>query len=144
MIVDLRGKRSRIRSIPIAAWTKMSVDAWRSAAGLSEGRVFRAVDKADKISGEGLTAQAIYEIVHSYGAVIGGNLAPHDLRRTFARLAHKGRAALDQIQLSLGHASLTTTERYLGVRLDLQDAPCDHLGVRLCCDERLLQSAASQ
>jgi hypothetical protein len=31
--------------------------------------------------------------------------APHDLRRTFAKLAHKGRAGLEQIQLNLGHAS---------------------------------------
>jgi integrase len=57
-------------------------------------------------------------------------LAPHDLRRTFAKLAHKGRAPLEQIQLSLGHASIQTTERYLGVRQDLQDAPCDYLGIR--------------
>ena len=58
-------------------------------------------------------------------------LAPHDLRTTFAKLAHKGRAALEQIQLSLGHASIQTTERYLGVQQDLTDAPCDHLGLRL-------------
>jgi len=36
--------------------------------------------------------------------------APHDLRRTFAKLAHKGRAALEQIQLSLGHATILTTK----------------------------------
>lgn len=29
-------------------------------------------------------------------------VAPHDLRRTFAKLAHKGGAAIDQVQLSLG------------------------------------------
>ena len=62
---------------------------------------------------------------------MGGSLAPHDVRRTFAKLAHKGRAALEQIQLSLGHASIVTTERYLGVRQDLHDAPCDRLGIRL-------------
>ena len=55
------------------------------------------------------------------------NVAPHDLRRTYAKLAHKGGAKLDQIQLSLGHASLTTTERYLGVHQDLHDTPCDYL-----------------
>ena len=67
-----------------------------------------------------------------YGRQRGmSNLAPHDLRRTFAKLAHRGHAALEQIQLSLGHASVTTTERYLGVRQDLTDAPCDHLGLRL-------------
>jgi hypothetical protein len=29
----------------------------------------------------------------------------------------------------LGHASIVTTELYLGIRQDLRDAPCDHLGV---------------
>jgi integrase len=45
------------------------------------------------------------------------DVAPHDLRRTYAKLAHKGGARLDQIQLSLGHASLTTTERYYAQRI---------------------------
>lgn len=61
---------------------------------------------------------------------MGVAIAPHDLRRTFAKLAHQGRAALEQIQISLGHASIQTTERYLGVEQDLLDAPCDHLGIR--------------
>jgi len=79
-----------------------------------------------------MTARSVFEIVHCAGTRIGvPNLAPHDLRRTFAKLAHKGKAALEQIQLSLGHASVTTTERYLGVRQDLTDAPCDHLGLTI-------------
>jgi integrase len=57
-------------------------------------------------------------------------LGPHDLRRTFGKLAHKGGSPLEQIQLSFGHASLTTTERYLGVRMDFADAPCDRLGLK--------------
>jgi site-specific recombinase XerD len=36
---------------------------------------------------------------------------------------------LEQIQLSLGHASVVTTEIYLGVKQNLHDAPCDHLGL---------------
>lgn len=58
-------------------------------------------------------------------------MRPHDLRRTFAKLAHKGGASIDQIQLSLGHSSVQTTERYLGVDQDLTTAPCDVLGLRL-------------
>ncbi len=58
-------------------------------------------------------------------------IAPHDLWRMFAKLAHKGHAALEQIQISLGHASIQTTERYLGIEQDLTDAPCDHLGLRV-------------
>ena len=38
----------------------------------------------------------------------------------------RGGAALEQIQLCLGHASLITTQLYLGLHLDLKDAPCDH------------------
>jgi site-specific recombinase XerD len=45
------------------------------------------------------------------------------------RLAHKGKALIEQIQIALGHDSIQTTERYLGVRQDLTDAPCDHLGI---------------
>ena len=51
-------------------------------------------------------------------------MAAHDCRRTFAKLALKGGARLEQIQLSLGHQSIQTTQRYPGVELDLQDAPC--------------------
>jgi integrase len=58
-------------------------------------------------------------------------VAPHDLRRTFAKLAHKGGAAIDQIQLSLWHESIQTAEEYLEVEQGLTDAPCDHLGLRL-------------
>ena len=68
-------------------------------------------------------------MVRDYGQKIGVTIGPHDLRRTFGKLAHKGNAALEQIQLSLGHASVVTTERYLGVRQNLHDAPCDYLGL---------------
>jgi integrase len=78
-----------------------------------------------------MSAQSIYEVVAAYGDELGATLAPHDVRRTFAKLAHKGRAPLEQIQIVLGHASIQTTERYLGVEQDLTDAPCDHLGIRV-------------
>ena len=81
---------------------------------------------------ERMTVQAIYNVVSEYAHTLGrGEIAPHDLRRTFAKLAHKGGSALDQIQLSLGHGSIQTTERYLGVEQDLTHPPCDHLGLRL-------------
>ncbi len=51
------------------------------------------------------------------------------LPRGFAGLALKGGARLEQIQLSLRHASIHTTERHL-VEQDLTDAPCDRLGLQ--------------
>jgi len=112
------------------SWTKAAIDGWTSAAGINSGLIFRATNKGGRVPGESMTTQSIFEVVKLYGAKIGvPDLAPHDLRRTFAKLAHKGRAALEQIQLSLGHASITTAQHYLGVRQDLVDAPCDHLGL---------------
>jgi hypothetical protein len=66
-------------------------------------------------------------------ASMRGRLTP-SWRAASARsavLALKGGARLEQIQLSLGHASIRTTERYLGVEQDLTDAPCARLGLRL-------------
>ncbi len=131
VIVDLVGKRSKVRSVPMPAWTKAAIDAWVDEAGLLEGTIFRPVNKGGRIEGDSMTPQAIRDAVVTYGKELGFDIAPHDLRRTFAKLAHKGGAGLDQIQLSLGHASIQTTERYLGVEQDLTDAPCDHLGLQL-------------
>lgn len=130
-IVDLAGKGNRIRTVPMPSWAKAAVDEWLAVAGFSAGLVLGAVNKGDRITGQGMSAQSIYEVVEAYGRKLAVSLAPHDVRRTFAKLAHKGRAPLEQIQITLGHASIQTTERYLGVEQDLSDAPCDHLGIRL-------------
>jgi len=57
------------------------------------------------------------------------NLAPHDLRRTCARLCHLAGGELDQIQFLLGHVSIQTTERYLGCKQKLRIAVDDRLGI---------------
>jgi site-specific recombinase XerD len=132
VLVDLIGKRDKIRSIPMPNWAKAAIDEWSRASGVAEGLAFRAVNKGDRVTGDGITPQAIYNIIVRYaGELKKAGVAPHDLRRTFAKLAHKGGAAIDQIQLSLGHESIQSTEEYLGVEQDLTDAPCDHLGLRL-------------
>jgi site-specific recombinase XerD len=132
VLVDLIGKRDKVRSVPMPNWTKAAIDAWSNSAVIREGLVFRAVNKGHRVVGDGITPQAIRNIVAEYAEKLKhAGVAPHDLRRTFAKLAYKGGAALDQIQLSLGHESIQTTEDYLGVEQDLTDAPCDHLGLRL-------------
>ena len=131
VIVDLIGKGNRVRTVPVPAWTKAAIDTWAKSAAIDAGRVFRSIHKGGFLTGETLTPQAVRDVVVEQGRTLGVDVAAHDLRRTFAKLAYKGGSGLEQIQLSLGHASLKTTERYLGVEQSLTDAPCDHLGLRL-------------
>jgi integrase len=121
------GKRNRKRTVPMPAWAKNAIDAWAERAAINQGRVFRSLNKGGRITGDSMTDQAVADVVKTYAPK---GIASHDLRRTFAKLAHKGSAGLEQIQLSLGHSSIQTTERYLGVQQNLTDAPCDHLGLK--------------
>lgn len=131
-IVDIVGKRDKMRTVRMPSWAKACVDSWKTVAHLEEGFVFRRVNKGDNLMGESITPQAIRDIVAGYALKLENQgIAPHDLRRTFAKLAHKGGSSIDQIQLSLGHDSIQTTEKYLGVEQDLTDAPCDHLGLKI-------------
>lgn len=127
VIVDLVGKGNRVRSVPIPSWVKAAIDAWALASVFTTGRVFRPVHKGGFINGDSMTPQAVHDLVKKYAGACGFGLAAHDLRRTFAKLSHKGGSTIDQIQLSLGHASIKTTERYLGIEQSLTDAPCDHI-----------------
>lgn len=123
VILNLVGKHNRTRTVPVAGWIKAAVDRWLDTAGLDDGYVFRRFRRGDHIQDEGMTPQAVWDIVQEYAPV--EKLAPHDLRRTFAKLADKAGADLVQIQKSLGHASVKTTERYVGADLDLRQAPSD-------------------
>jgi site-specific recombinase XerD len=129
VIGDLLGKGGRVRTVAMPPWAKVVLDRWVAAADLTSGRLLRSVLKNDRIVGDGIGPEAIAKIVRGYGVDLKVEISPHDLRRSYAKLAHRGRSPLEQIQLSLGHASIQTTERYLGVRQDLADAPCDHLGL---------------
>jgi integrase len=126
-IIYLIGKGKRVRTVPMPSWTKQAIDEWTTVAEIETGNIFRPMNKGDNITGASLTPKAIRDVVALYAP----GLAPHDLRRTYAKLAHKGGAALDQIQITLGHASIATTERYLGVDLDLTNAPGDHISLKL-------------
>ena len=62
------------------------------------------------------------------------NLAPHDLRRTCARLCRDCSSELEQIRFLLGHASIQTTERYIGSKQKLQDAVNDRFEISVASD----------
>ncbi len=119
VIVDLVGKHRRVRSVPMPNWTRAAIEAWTERAGIVDGHVFRSLRKGDGAAlGVGMSSQAIADVVSAYAEPLGIDVAPHDCRRRFAKLALKGGAWLEQIQLSPGHASIRTTERCLRGRAD--------------------------
>ena len=130
MIADLIGKGKHIRTVPVPAWAKRAVDEWMTGAGINGGTIFRRVSRLGKVWGDSITPKAIWHVVKAAAKRTGiKDLAPHDLRRTCARLCHLAGGELEQIQFLLGHASIETTERYLGCKQKLSQAVNDNLGL---------------
>ena len=129
-IVDLIGKASHIRTIPVPDWVKNLVDDWLHSAGISNGRMFRRVTRAGTV-GKRVERESGLHVVRQYARKAGiDKLAPHDLRRTCARLCHQAGGELDQIQFLLGHVSVQTTERYLGCKQRIRNAVNDRIGIQ--------------
>jgi hypothetical protein len=42
LIVDIRGKHGRVRSVPMPSWAKAAIDEWVAAAEISTGFVLGA------------------------------------------------------------------------------------------------------
>jgi integrase len=130
VIIDLRGKGGRIRTVAVPIWVKQGIDAWISAAKIEKGRLLRRLSKSGKIVGEELGDWAIWSVVEQSSKQIGiEHFGAHDLRRTCAKLCRKNGGDLEQIKFLLGHSSIQTTERYLGSEQELAVAVNDNLGL---------------
>jgi len=130
VIADLMGKAGHMRTVPIPAWVKAAIDEWKEVSGITEGTIFRSINKTGRVWGNGMTAKALWDVVREAASRAGiAKLAPLDLRRTCARLCHLAGGELDQIQFLLGHVSIQTTERYLGCKQRLREAVNDRLGI---------------
>jgi integrase len=81
-IVDLTGKGGHVRTVPIPDWVKRIVDDWLASAGISGGKIFRCVCRAEKTWGDSITDRVVWHVVKDHAAKLGlPQLAPHDLRR---------------------------------------------------------------
>lgn len=127
-IVDLVGKAGHVRTVPVPTWVKDAVDTWTAGARITSGKLFRAIRKDGTVWGEGVTQNVVWYVVKGSAQLVGiKSIAPHDLRRSCARLCHAAGGELEQIQFLLGHASIQTTERYIGCKQDLRRAVNDRL-----------------
>jgi site-specific recombinase XerD len=126
----LKGKAGHTRTVPMPGWVKALIDEWIQGANLTAGKLIRRVNKNGSAWGDGLTEKAVWHVVREHARKAGiERLAPHDLRRTCARLCHSAGGELEQIQFLLGHVSIQTTERYLGCKQRIRSAVNDQIGI---------------
>ena len=129
VIADLRGKGGRIRTVAVPLWVKQGINTWQTAARIEEGPLLRSVTKGGRV-GPSLSDWAIWSVVEQSAKQIGiERFGAHDLRRTCAKLCRKAGGDLEQIKFLLGHASIQTTERYLGSEQEIAVAVNDSLGL---------------
>jgi integrase len=130
VIIDLRGKGGRIRTVAVPIWVKQGIDVWMAATRIEKGRLLRPISKSGKILRDELGDWAIWSVVEQSSKQIGiEHFGAHDLRRTCAKLCRKSGGDLEQIKFLLGHSSIQTTERYLGSEQEIAIAVNDNLGL---------------
>ena len=78
-----------------------------------DGPLFTRIRAGDDVTSQRLTPQAVYHILGQRRAESGiGECAPHDLRRTFASMMLDNGEDLITVRDAMGHASVTTTQKY--------------------------------
>jgi len=127
-VLDVTGKGAKDRTIPVSDALAALLDEWAGAVG-SRGYVARSVSKGGAV-GDSISAVGIFHIVNSAGQEIGQpELAPHDLRRTYAQIGYEAGVPITQISKLLGHANIATTQRYLNLDLDLDTTISDFVPI---------------
>jgi integrase len=123
-VLAIEGKGAKDRTVPISDALANAIDKWAGVVG-GQGYILRSLGM-NREPGESMTPVAIFNTVHKRGAMIGkSDLAPHDLRRTYAQIGFEEGIPITQLATLLGHASVETTQRYLNLELDLEVTASD-------------------
>jgi integrase/recombinase XerC len=119
----VEGKGGKSRVVPlgrpcisaIARWLDQRPRMVNPKTGAQDGRALFLGSRGGRIG-----RRAVGAIVHQFGASAAGraDLHPHALRHTCATHMLDGGADLRAIQEMLGHASLSTTQRYTHVSME--------------------------
>lgn len=127
--INVTGKGAKDRTIPLSGELAAIIERWGARIGAKRGRIARAIAPDGRIR-KSMSTVAIFDMVRKHGEVIGRpELAPHDLRRTFAQLAYEAGIPVTQISVLLGHASVATTQRYLNLSIDYKRTASDFIPV---------------
>jgi len=123
-VLQIHGKGAKDRVVPVSDRLAALLDEWSAVCG-GKGLVLRSVGRRGDV-GESISDIALFKIVRRYGRAIDKpDLAPHDLRRTYAQIGYESGVPITQISKLLGHSNVATTQRYLNLDLDLETTISD-------------------
>jgi integrase/recombinase XerC len=115
-LVRVLGKGGKERVVPVGSKALQAIDEYLA----QRGAVAENAPLFLNSRGERINRRTVARIVDRYAAKIEAfrKISPHTLRHTFATHLLDGGADLRSIQELLGHASLSTTQKYTHVGLD--------------------------
>ena len=127
-LVRVLGKGRKERIVPLGSKAKTALDAWLAERpkllkhGADEPALFL------NYQGTRLSTRSVARMIdaHVLACALKRHVHPHALRHSFATHLLDGGADLRAIQEMLGHASLSTTQRYTDVSWDRLQAVYDH------------------
>lgn len=123
-VLAIKGKGAKGRTVPISVSLANAIDEWAKVVG-GKGYVLRSLGM-NRRPGDSMSAVAIFQVVRKRGEMIDKpDLAPHDLRRSYAQIGYEAGVPITQLSKLLGHASVATTQRYLNLDLNLEVTASD-------------------
>ena len=115
-LVRVLGKGNKERIVPLGSYARQAISAYFALRGTPPADAPLLLNAR----GGRLTSRSVGRIVDKYILKLATvkKVSPHTLRHTFATHLLEGGADLRAIQELLGHASLSTTQKYTHVSID--------------------------
>ena len=123
MEVRVSGKGNKERIVPMTRHAAERIEKYlrQRRIDLKDNTMIGGLDPLFiNLRGTRLTARSVHRIMRSMGrdANLGKRVHPHELRHSFATHLLDSGADLRAIQELLGHANLTTTQKYTHISLE--------------------------
>lgn len=112
-ILRVLGKRQKWRAVALTTRAGVALQEWIRHRGFAPGPLFWNADRGGRPrAGARLSPSGVWRVLEDVADRAGLEVAPHDLRRTFASTALESGAPLEDVAKAMGHDDPATTMRY--------------------------------